>query len=73
MKWTMSYNFKKGMNDTVIIREVEFDHLPMNADELRAKIQVTRLHRDQFTDEGQFRNHILMLELALKFLLEEQA
>lgn len=29
MKWTMSYNFKKGMNDTVIIREVEFDHLPM--------------------------------------------
>lgn len=67
------YSFMKGENNTVIIREVEFDHLPMNAEELKAKIQVTRLHRDQFADEGHFRNSILMLELALKFLLEEQA
>jgi len=67
------YSFLKGKNNTVIIREVEFDHPPMNADELKAKIQVTRLHRDQFADEGNFRNSILMLELALKFLLEEQA
>ncbi|HAR46103.1 MAG TPA: hypothetical protein DCS05_08015 [Nitrospiraceae bacterium] len=68
----MTYYFKKGPNQTVIIadekRETAYDEA-----NLKKEILYTRLNQELFVKEEFYQNTLSMYESALKFLLEEQA